>query len=145
MALTPVPLIPKVQGRERAAGPGEGRAWGGALSGTERACEPQSRERQSRSSSLQPLPTEVGAAMDPLSVRDPCFPPLLIPVPRGMQGQPAAVGGRAPGFLIQGLEEKSRELDLVEQDATVPRRGDALQGRRQSESIRWRESTLRSY
>lgn len=124
MALTPVPLIPKVQGRERAAGPGEGRAWGGALSGNERGCEPQSRERQSGSSSLQPLPTEVGAAMDPLSVRDPCFPPLLIPVPKGMQGQPAAVGGRAPGFLIQGLEEKSRELDLVEeQDGNSTKEG----------------------
>lgn len=47
VALTPVPLIPKVQGRERAAGPGEGRAWGGALSGNERGCELQSRERQS--------------------------------------------------------------------------------------------------
>lgn len=31
MALTPVPLVPKVRGRERAAGPDEGRAQGGAL------------------------------------------------------------------------------------------------------------------
>lgn len=50
------PPIPRVQGRERAAGPGKGRAQGGALSEGEGGCQAQSRERQSGSSSLQPLP-----------------------------------------------------------------------------------------
>lgn len=86
--------------------------------------------------------------MDPLSVRNPCFPPLLIPVPgdAGTAGQvwDAAGGGRALGSLIQGLEEKGKRLGRVEQDQTVPRRKDAVLSRRPSESVWWKGNILRS-
>lgn len=117
MALTLAPPIPGVQGRERAAGPEKGRVQGGTLSGDERGCWAQSRERQKGSSSLQPLPAEVAVAMDPLSVRDPCFPlpspPLLSPVPWLTACRDAGtdcgyhhVGGTASGAMRLGLGKK---------------------------------------
>lgn len=55
VTLTPVPPSPEYRA-ERAAGPGKGRAQGGALSEGEGGCQAQSQESQSGSSSLQPLP-----------------------------------------------------------------------------------------
>lgn len=44
VALTPVPLVSRVQGRGGAAGPGKGRAQGGVLKGQERGSWAQSGE-----------------------------------------------------------------------------------------------------
>lgn len=62
-----------------------------------------------------------------------------------MQGQPAArqvwdaaAGGRALGSLIQGLEEKSKGLGLVEEQNQTLRSRDAPQSRRQIESGWWK-------
>lgn len=81
MALTPVPLVSRVQGRRGAAGSDKGRAQGGVLNGQERGSWAQSGEQNDQEFSPS-VPASIGGCSygPPHGKRPaPLCTPILVP------------------------------------------------------------------